>query len=257
MGSSRVMRRFVSGVCVLALAACSGGSSSGGGGGGTGDLNGNWQFFMNVTGDEIGPYPIFLMQNGTVIDGANIQGTINGDSFQVTYPGFLGYDLVLSGTTGTGNPTGTVSVTGLPFTGTFRMVPFSPNGSMTVSGTVMGQPANISGTTAVGAREYDDLAKTNLTQVEVSFGDGSIFLELAFTPTGLGVGTFNVGTQVQVEVGYVTDAAQNDVSATGGTITVSRYDGTGMAGTFSITMLGGDSITGSFDVAWDVDAYEP
>jgi hypothetical protein len=192
-----------------------------------------------------------------MLDGANLGGTINGSTFTVVYPGFLGYDLVLNGTTNGNGATGTVTVTGLPISGTFRMVPLSPDGDMSVTGMVSGNPADFSGTTAVGAREYDDPGKTNLQEVEVSFGDGSIFFELTFAAAGLSVGTLNVGSGVQVEIGYVTDSAQVDVTASGGTVTVTRYDGTGIAGTFSISLPGGDTLNGSFDVDWDIEAYEP
>jgi hypothetical protein len=237
----------------LVLAGCGGG----GGGGGYGTLDGNWQFWLNVTGDEIGPYPVYLIQNGGAIDGANLSGTISGGSFQVTYPGFLGLNLTLSGVVTGNTASGILAITGLPITGTFRMQSMQPDGSMVASGTVAGSAANFNATTAVGGREYSDINKTQLTEVEVSYGDGTIFLELAFSAAGLGVGTLVVGTDIQVEVGYVTDLAQWDVTATGGTLTITRYDGMGIAGTYSIQTPGGSTVTGSFDVDWNYEAYEP
>jgi hypothetical protein len=116
---------------------------------------------------------------------------------------------------------------------------------------------NLTANIAAGAREYDDPGRTNLTEIEVSFGNGAVFLELEFQPSGLSVGAKTVGTDITVGVELADDAESRSVAATGGTVTVTRYDGTGFAGSYALTLAGGGTLTGSFDVGWDFDSFEP
>ena len=48
------------------------------------DLTGYWMFYMTPTGgEEIGPSAVFLTQTGAMLDGADITGTVSGNSFSI------------------------------------------------------------------------------------------------------------------------------------------------------------------------------
>jgi hypothetical protein len=240
---------------LLGLAACSGG---GGPAAPTVDLSGYWRFYMTPTGSpEIGPSPVFLSQTGAALDGAAISGTVSGNGFTVTSsPG--PFVLSLSGSASPTLATGNLAISGgINANGTFRMVKFVPTGTMSATGTVAGQSVTMTGATAIGSRDYSDASLTILEEVEIALAYGNEHLEIDFSPGGLAIGALAVPGTVTVAVVYRNDVSEVEVDATAGTLTVTKYDGTGFAGSFTLTLPGGGSLTGSFDVSWDIASFEP
>jgi hypothetical protein len=78
--------------------------------------------------------------------------------------------------------------------------------------------------------------------------EGDEHVEVNFDASGMAVGSLGVPIDVAAIVLYRSDTATIEDSAASGTVTVTRYDGSGFAGTFSLTLSGGESITESFDV---------
>ena len=256
MSARTHVRNLVSSLLLLVPVACSGGGG-GGGGGAPVDLTGSWLVYVDVTGEEIGPFSVYLNQSGAVLDGVSITGTVSGNTFTATSQDFLGLGLNLSGTVNGTTAQGTLSIANTPITGAFRMTAFAPDGALVASGSVQSQSLNVNANIAAGGREYDDPARTNLTEIEVSFGNGDLYVELQFLPAGLGVGTKTVGSDITVSVEVADDMQSIEADASSGTVTISRYDGNGFAGTYSLTLAGGGTLTGSFDVGWDFESFEP
>lgn len=252
MESARAWAGCVLLACV-SLFGCSGGGSSGP----PADLAGHWLLWVDLTGEEIGPFPLFVSQNGTALDGAAMTGTVSGNSFTLNEmeQGFV--VATLSGTVTGNTAQGTMTIPDFSLSGPFRMQPFQPAGSLVVMGEINGEPTNVDTMVAVGAREYSDRALTVLQEVEVTFADANLSLELEFVASGLRTGTLNVGSGVFVDVDYTSDTASFTHVGTGGTMTVTQYDDAGFTAAFSITLDSGDVIVGSFDVVWDIEAYEP
>jgi hypothetical protein len=160
----------------------------------------------------------------------------------------------LTGTTASG----TLSITGSSLTGTFRMQAFTPTGDLSMTGSVGGVATTLNATTACGRREYSDTGLTQLTGVELCSDDAVVRVHVDIGAAGLGVGALPVGGGgLDVELSYDTGVAQVELSASGGTFTVTSYDANGMMGTYTLNFPGGGSVSGSFDVAWDMNAFIP
>ena len=254
MGARTRCGSLLASMLLMFSSGCSGG---GGGGGSTVDITGSWLVYLNVTGEEIGPFSVFLNQTGNALDGVSITGTVNGNTFTATSLEFFGIGLQLNGTVNGTTAQGSLAIANTPITGTFRMDSFAPAGSLSVAGNVQGVPVSVTSNIAAGTREYDDVMKTNLSEIEVSFGDGAVYVELSFLPGGLGLGSHTAGTDITVTVDVADDMQSIQSDAVGGTVNVTRYDGTGFAASYTLTLAGGGTVTGSFDVTWDILAYEP
>jgi hypothetical protein len=243
---------------LAAAAALAGACSSGGGGTGVpGSLAGEWKVWLTLNGQEIGPYATCFDQSGVTLDGVGISGTVIGNNFTVTNDDLAGLEVVFTGTVAGSFAAGALTISGTSIVGTFRMEAFAPVGSLAMTGTVNGTSAAAQGTTASGRREYTDQGQTQLDNVEVCLDDGIVRVHLTFDATGLGLGTLAVGGGgVTANLSHETDGAVIDETATGGSVTITRYDGSGMAGTYTLQFAGG-SVSGSFDVAWDLEAFEP
>lgn len=247
---------------VLGAAALLGLGSCGGGGGGaapTINLTGYWQLYLTPTGGaETGPSAVYLTQSGATVDGAAITGTVSGNSFTITSAVSGLFTVNCQGTLSGTVATGTMTLSGLiNGTGTFRLVGFTPTGTLAASGTVQGVPVNMTTTAGIGKRAYSDAGLTMLTQVEIVAAYGSQHLEIDFSPAGLTVGTLAVPGTVTATVVYRDDVNTIELAASSGTVTVTRYNGSGFAGSFALTLPGGGSLTGTFDVSWDIAAYDP
>src|SRR5690606_29992073 len=116
---------------------------------------------------------------------------------------------------------------------------YAPAGTVTVDGTLDGIPISASSATAPGGRNYADAALATLTSVLVALVDENVDVQLELAAGGLAVGALAVPGDVAVEVLYRDDDAVVSATATGGTVTVTRYDGTGIAGTYSLTTAAG------------------
>ena len=255
---------LVSLVSIFSFTGCSSSSS-----GYSGDTNttssslaGLWKIWPTPAGQiEFGPEWEYFETSGAAVSGVSLTGTINGNSFTVTLTD--GGDTtevvgsMTSPTTATGTFTHTPSA-GSPETGTFRMEKFTPTGTFSVSGTISGTDITHSSTTAFAGQEYSDPGKTVLSEIEMSCADGTLKLEIDFQPANLAVGVLPVGTgpgQVDVEVSFESLAVNLRPRATGGTLTVTKYDATGFTGTFSLDLDTADTITGTFDVAFDIQSF--
>ncbi|MCC6670028.1 MAG: hypothetical protein IT458_03140 [Planctomycetes bacterium] len=241
---------------LLGLGACGGG---GGSGGTPANLAGYWQLYLTPTGStvETGPSPVFLSQNGATVDGAAITGTVSGNSFTMTSNAIV-FTTSFTGTVSGGIASGTMSISGIiNATGTFRLVPMTPTGTMSATGTVQGQSVNMTTTAAIGSRDYTDPGLTMLDEVEIAMAYGSEHLEIDFSAAGMAVGALGVPGTVTATVLYRNDTTTTELAASSGTVTVTRYDGSGCAGSFTLNLPGGGTLTGSFDVSWNIAAYDP
>lgn len=240
--------------CLL-LAAC------GGGGGGTlpaaVDLTGYWQLYLTPAGfQEIGPSCVYLSQTGSLVDGAAINGTVSGNVVVLSSTA-TSIQTAFAGTATSTAVNGTFAITGaVTVNGSFRLVKFTPTGTVAISGTVGSTAVDLDLATGVGSRDFSDQAKTVLEEVELVAAIGSEHLELDFTPAGLTVGVLAVPGDVAATVTYRNDATDVELDGSG-TLTLTRYDGSGFAGSFTLTLTGGGTLTGSFDVSWDIASYEP
>lgn len=249
-------RRFMPMLALALAAACSGG------GGGMApaavDVTGYWQLYLTPAGGaESGPGCVYLAQTGNSVDGAEISGSVSGITVSLTAAA-QAFTIVINGTAVGDSISGTLSISGLiTGTGTFRMQRFAPTGTMSVAGTIGSSAVALDIATAVGARSYSDAARTVLEQVMITAAIGDEHCEIDFTPAGLAIGAFGVPGTVVATVTYRNDSVELDLTAGSGTLTVTRYDGSGFAGSYTLTLSGGGSISGSFDVAWDIAAYDP
>jgi hypothetical protein len=192
-----------------------------------------------------------------MVDGAAISGTVVGNRFVLT-AAVDPFTLVVDGTLVGNTATGTLTITGMiNATGTFRLERFTPSGTTTASGMLQGIAIDLDTDSAVGSRDYSDPGLTVLEEVEVIAAHGDEHLELDFVPSGLAVGTLAVASTVMVVVTYRNDTASIELDATGGTVTITRYDDDGIAGSYSLTLDGGSTLAGTFDVAFDLEAYSP
>ncbi len=220
-------------------------------------LQGHWKTFLQPSGNpETGPYPTYFEQIGTVLNGIGGTGVVNGNTM-VYDTVIAGLDTTFVGTYGTTNITGTFSAADGLVTGIFRMEPYTPAGSFTANGTINSEVIAVSATDAIGQRMYGDVALTQLDAVFVMHMAADTEFDLTFNnPAALTTGTLSIPGTISVDVALMDDLVSNQVTGTGGTVTVTKYDSTGFAATFTIDM-GGESVTGSFDVSWDVDTYQP
>ena len=240
------------------LAAC-----GGGGGGGSSppayDLTGYWQLYLTPTGTttEIGPLAVYFSQNGATFDGVDVTGSMNGSSFSLQADGgtFL---VALTGTASNAdNASGGVTFSGaVTGSGTFQLTRFDPAGTMTANGSLDGTTIAASSTTAIGIRTYADAGLSTLTEVTVALVDNDIDLELTFAPGALAVATLAVPSPLAVDVLLRVDDQIVDAAASGGSVDITRYDGTGIAGTYTVVTSVG-TITGAFDVTFDIAEYAP
>jgi hypothetical protein len=224
------------------------------------DLTGYWMLYLTPTGalNENGPSPVFLTQTGAAVDGAAIVGTVSGNTFSLTsaVPGL--FTMYVNGALVGNEATGTMLMTGgISATGTFRMVGFTPTGTLTATGTLQSTAVNITTNAAIGSRDYTDPGLTVLDEVEIAAAYGSEHFEIDFSATGMAVGALAVPGTVTATVTYRTDAVTIEIPATGGTVTVTTFDGNGFAGSFSLTFPGNETLTGTFTVSWDIAAYDP
>ena len=247
--------RALGAAAVLGLCGCSGG------GGGTAniDLTGYWMIYLTPAGGtETGPSPVYLSQNGATVDGAAITGSVSGSSFALstTVSGLFTIQFLgsLTGNTGTGTMTITGVISG---SGTFRIVGFTPTGTMTADGTLQTVAIAMDTTAAVGARVYTDPGLLALDRVEITAAYGSKDLEIAISAGSLTTGTLAVPGTVTATATYRDDTNNIELTADGGTITVTRYDGNGFAGSFALTFPGAGTLTGTFDVSWNLATYAP
>jgi hypothetical protein len=142
-------------------------------------------------------------------------------------------------------------------TGTFRLVRFTPLGTMTASGTLDNVDVEMSTDSAIGSRNYTDEGLTVLERVEITAAYGSEHLAITFDASGLVVGVLGVPGAVTATVSYRDDVNDIELDADGGTMTVTAFDDDGFSGSFSLTLPGGGTLTGTFDVVWDIEAYDP
>lgn len=239
------------------LAAC------GGGGGGSAqpayDLTGYWQLFLTPTGttSEIGPLPVYFSQNGAAFDGVAITGSMSGNSFSLQADGGA-FVLALTGTASNAdNASGGVTFSGaITGSGTFQLTRFDPSGTMSANGSLDGTAIASSSTAAIGVRTYADAALTTLTEVTVALVDNDLDFELTFPPGSLAVATLAVPSPLAVDVLLRVDGHIVDATASGGSVDITRYDGSGIAGTYTVVTSVG-TITGAFDVAFDIAEYSP
>lgn len=220
------------------------------------DITGYYKVWLQVgTSPETGPLAAYFSSTNGVVDGPSLTGTVAGSSFVISQV-LPGITLDLTGAmTGPDNGNGTLRVAGFNTTGSFRLERYAPAGTLSVTGNVGGQPTGVASTTAIGLRDYTDEAKTNLEVVSVLSTATDLRFEISFAPAGLAVGTLTPGTDVNVVVAYTSDALINEYNGTGGTVTITKYDNTGLTGTYTISLDSGDTVTGAFDVAFDLEAY--
>lgn len=239
------------------LAAC-----GGGGGGSTApayDLSGHWLLSLTPAGSTtpVGPLAVCLAQTGAAFDGVDVTGSMSGGSFTLQADGGA-FQLTLSGTAASADAaSGTATFSGaIQGSGTFQLTRFDPAGTMDATGSLDGHPITATSGTAVGIRTYSDAALTALTEVTVAIVAEDIDLELTFDPAALAVGTLAVPSPLAVEVLLRSDGVILSATASGGSVDVTRYDGSGIAGTYSVVTSVG-TITGAFDVAFDIGEYAP
>ncbi|MEZ5963736.1 MAG: hypothetical protein R3F56_07815 [Planctomycetota bacterium] len=238
------------------LPACSGGG--GGSGGPPAVLAGQWMVWLTVNSEEIGPFATCLTQSGASIGGVGMTGSVSGNTFTLTNDDLGGLTVQFQGASTGNQASGTFAVQGSSLIGAFRMQTFAPAGALTMSGTVNGVSPAVSTTIASGRREYSDMAHTMLEDLEVACDDGLVRTHLTFGATGFTTGTLAVGGGgITATVSYETGGSVFDLTANGGSVTVTRDDASGMAGSYTLNFVGGGSLSGSFDVAWDMDAYQP
>lgn len=239
------------------FAACSP-SGSGGTTGAPATVAGQWMVWITFNSQEVGPFATCFTQTGSTISGVGLSGTVTGNSFTVTNDDLGGLAVQFRGTMSGSQGAGTVTITGNPASGTFRMQPFTPTGDLVLTGSVSGVSTEVNTTAASGRREFSDMLLTQLTDVEAAFDDGLVRAHLTFSAGGLAVGAHSVGSGgITTTLSFETTGAAADQTATGGSLTLTRYDTNGMAGTYSLTFSGGGSASGSFDVAWDLNAFVP
>jgi hypothetical protein len=247
----------------LAVLAFAGATACSGGGGGAApaafDFTGYWQLFLTPSGsaNEVGPLPAYFTQTGSTFGGVDVSGTMSASSFTITASGG-DFTITLAGTAtsadeGAGNATFSGAVTG---SGTFRLQRYHPAGTMDASGSLDGHGISSTSTTATGMRKYSDVAHTTLTSVTVVLTDANVDLEIQLDASGLAVGALAVPGTINASIVFRIDGAVVEATPSSGTVTVTRYDGAGIAGSYSlVTSLG--TITGSFDVSFDIASYEP
>ena len=238
------------------LAACGGG---GGAAAPTVDMTGYWQVYLTPAGApaETGPSAVYIAQNGAVLSGAGIAGTVAANAFTMTTNAGV-FVASFTGIASTNAANGTMSLTGLiNATGTFRLARFQPTGTLTVNGTIGADPIALTTTTAAGGRDYGDTMLTMLEEVEVVGADAQQHLEIDLLAAGLALGTRNLPADVDATVTWRRGADITESDVTSGTLTVTQYDAGGFAGSFTFTLQAGGSITGSFAVAYDIESYDP
>ncbi len=129
----------------LGFTGCSGSSSSPAPLGTALDLQGFWKIWTTETGeDEVGPAALFFSVSGAKIHGADLSGTVQGNTFEFVAVVLDGGLTHVDGTLTTaisGQGTYTVrKVNGSDVTGTFRMTKFAPTGTFSVTGSIRGPP---------------------------------------------------------------------------------------------------------------------
>jgi hypothetical protein len=230
------------------------------------DLQGFWKIWTTETGEgEVGPAALFLSVSEAKIFGADLSGTVQGNTFEFVAVVSDGGRTQVDGTLTTaisGQGTYTVrKVNVSDVTGTFRMVKFTPTGTFSVTGSIRGTKITHSTDLAVGIRKFTDPAKTALVEVEVLTGSMDLDFEMDFEdPANLALGVLNVGTGpsdlgIAIEVSTGTFAARP--IAVGGTVNVTKYDPSGFTMTFTLNLDSGDTLTGNIDVRFDIDAFHP
>ncbi len=245
----------------LALASCS--SDDNGPPPPATSLQGHFQLFLEtvqpVMSPEVGPTPYYFDQNGAVLNGLGGSGTVSGMnvSFTSSDPNFL---LQMVGTANAPtNPTvtGTFTISGgFTASGNLRLEPLMPTGMLTANGALSGNTIAVNSSVAIGQRLYDDTALTMLNGIGVTHTEADMEFDLEFTnPAALMVGTLSVPA-LPVTVSLTENIVLTEANATGGNVTVTKYDGTGFTATYSL-MIGSEMVTGSFDVVWDINAYDP
>jgi hypothetical protein len=249
----------------LGFTGCSGSSSSPPPLGTALDLQGFWKIWTTETGEgEVGPAALFLSVSEAKIFGADLSGTVQGNTFEFVAVVLDGGRTQVDGTLTTaisGQGTYTVrKVKGLDVTGTFRMMKFAPTGTFSVTGSIRGTKITHSTDLAVGIRKFTDPAKTALVEVEVLTGSMDLDFEMDFESANLALGVLNVGTGpsdlgIAIEVSTGTYAARP--IAVGGTVNVTKYDPSGFTMTFTLNLNTGDSLSGNIDVRFDIDAFHP
>lgn len=120
----------------------------------------------------------------------------------------------------------------------------APGGAFTMTGTVSGQPAAISSTTAYGALHAGG-SESEFGVYHVVPYERDTHVAVVAEESPLQVRTYTVGSgagTIQADVGN----GDSDEEATSGTVTLTSV-GARLVGTYDLTLTGG-AVTGSFDV---------
>jgi hypothetical protein len=252
-------------LALVALVSCSSRSSGAPAFGTAVDLQGFWKIWTTEPGQaEMGPAALFLTVSGSDISGADLSGTINGSKFEFKASVLENGTTAVVGTLTTaitGGGTYTVAKpNGSTVTGTFRMLKFLPTGEFTIKGSVLGTPISHTSKMAIGSRKYSDAARTQLNEVEILTGSASLDFEMDIDPTNFTIGTLVAGTGSK-DVVVALELSNGTVSirptAIGGSITVTKYDPTGLSAIFNLRLNTGDTVTGSMNVRFDIEAFTP
>ena len=260
-----LLRTVLMALLVVGLAGCGGSGYGGGTVFGT-SAQGHWMQWVTITGDpngEMGPSGGYISQNGTSLNGVDQRGTLIGTLFTITTnENDLTGPVDSVGTLSGDMASGTFAMQSQPVIGTFRMTRFMPVGTMVANGSVGGGTVNVDATDAFCERHYTDVAMTQLDVVMIKYRGRTASFELEISSSGLQVGALTVGTDINVDVEYETDAAENSSFGQSGTLDITQYDATGITGTFTINLAGGGSVSGSFSCPINpgvssIDAYYP
>ncbi len=215
------------------------------------DIEGYWDLHLSDAGGQPLGFDVFyIQQQGTGLDCSHgLAGSIDGSNVYLE-AGVEPAKAVLSGTVAGDAIDG--SFTGLPFgSGTFHLVRSTLiYGHLDLDGTCQGVPISIhTDDGALGAGGVPDVGGTNFDL----FRDDNtvrVWLGCGFPGATPPVGPYSwpIGLDWEADAG----PGRVVITAESGTMTITRFDGTGVAGEFSASFAGGDTISGSFDVSFNV-----